>query len=198
MVKLITVISTLIFIITFPIILLWQPLVVRLIYSFASLPESNAAQASQVISSIYQAGFTPAEISHLEDVSRLIICSRYFFIFSLLVLTAVSLYYKKNLPHFFRYLNNSAFIVLGFILSLFLYLLLNWSSAFSVFHQILFPQGNWAFPADSLLITLFPEIFWQSIFAAYFLLVIILNLGTWLITRFLIPPSRPSSKIHPE
>jgi integral membrane protein (TIGR01906 family) len=31
---------------------------------------------------------------------------------------------------------------------------------FTLFHEIMFPQGNWEFPADSLLIQTFPEPFW--------------------------------------
>jgi uncharacterized membrane protein len=31
---------------------------------------------------------------------------------------------------------------------------------FTLFHQILFPQGNWAFDADSILIQLYPDQFW--------------------------------------
>jgi hypothetical protein len=34
--------------------------------------------------------------------------------------------------------------------------------AFEVFHQLLFPGGNWAFPADSNLIRLYPYGFWQT------------------------------------
>lgn len=35
-----------------------------------------------------------------------------------------------------------------------------WERTFVLFHRVLFPQGNWAFPADSLLIQLFPDRFW--------------------------------------
>lgn len=35
-----------------------------------------------------------------------------------------------------------------------------WERTFVLFHELLFPQGNWAFPADSLLIQLFPDRFW--------------------------------------
>lgn len=33
---------------------------------------------------------------------------------------------------------------------------------FSAFHRLFFPQGNWAFPAQSLLITMLPEGFWMG------------------------------------
>lgn len=41
-----------------------------------------------------------------------------------------------------------------------------WERTFVLFHEILFPQGNWAFPADSLLIQIFPNQFWFEAAAA--------------------------------
>lgn len=35
-----------------------------------------------------------------------------------------------------------------------------WERTFVWFHRVLFPGGNWAFPADSLLIQIFPDRFW--------------------------------------
>jgi integral membrane protein (TIGR01906 family) len=57
-------------------------------------------------------------------------------------------------------------IVAGSIL-----MLLGWNLFFTTFHLILFPQGNWAFPAESTLIQLFPEQFWQALAASYILIV---------------------------
>ena len=39
-------------------------------------------------------------------------------------------------------------------------------AAFTLFHEIFFPGGNWAFPADSNLIRLYPEPFWELSAAA--------------------------------
>lgn len=38
---------------------------------------------------------------------------------------------------------------------------------FAVFHGVLFPQGNWTFPADSLLICMLPEGFWMGMGALW-------------------------------
>lgn len=35
-----------------------------------------------------------------------------------------------------------------------------WDSAFTLFHELLFPPGTWMFPADSNLISLYPPDFW--------------------------------------
>lgn len=37
---------------------------------------------------------------------------------------------------------------------------IDFAGLFTVFHHLLFPQGNWAFPANSLLICLLPTNFW--------------------------------------
>jgi len=37
---------------------------------------------------------------------------------------------------------------------------LAWDSAFTLFHELLFPSGTWTFPADSNLIQLYPPPFW--------------------------------------
>lgn len=38
---------------------------------------------------------------------------------------------------------------------------------FALFHGLLFPQGNWTFPADSLLICMLPEGFWMGMGALW-------------------------------
>ena len=40
--------------------------------------------------------------------------------------------------------------------------LVSWDWLFEVFHLVLFPQGNWRFPADSLLIQTYPQEFFVS------------------------------------
>jgi integral membrane protein (TIGR01906 family) len=47
----------------------------------------------------------------------------------------------------------------------------DFSSFFDAFHGLFFKVGTWTFPADSLLIRLFPERFWEASGAAWALLV---------------------------
>jgi integral membrane protein (TIGR01906 family) len=35
-----------------------------------------------------------------------------------------------------------------------------WDSAFTLFHELLFPPGTWSFPPDSTMILLYPPAFW--------------------------------------
>jgi hypothetical protein len=56
-------------------------------------------------------------------------------------------------------------------------------AAFELFHRLLFPGGNWAFPADGNLIRLYPLGFWQLSSAALGALGIGGGLVTWLVAR---------------
>jgi integral membrane protein (TIGR01906 family) len=41
-----------------------------------------------------------------------------------------------------------------------LFAVVAWDTAFTVFHELLFPPGTWAFPPDSTMILLYPPQFW--------------------------------------
>jgi uncharacterized membrane protein len=56
-------------------------------------------------------------------------------------------------------------------------------AAFTLFHEIVFPGGNWAFSADSLLIRLYPEQFWELTAAALGILASLGALVVWLVAR---------------
>jgi hypothetical protein len=94
------------------------------------------------------------EFSHIKDVRTLIAKIP----LTLFLIIAVSSYLAK------KYQNISIIEVLKY--SILILLLLSLVGAFffmplfTVFHQIFFPQGNWAFLADSILIQLYPESFW--------------------------------------
>jgi hypothetical protein len=52
-----------------------------------------------------------------------------------------------------------------------------------MFHRILFPGGNFSFPADSLLIQLYPYAFWQLSAGALGVLGIVGGLVVWWLAR---------------
>jgi hypothetical protein len=56
-------------------------------------------------------------------------------------------------------------------------------TVFTLFHEIFFPGGNWAFPADSLLIRLYPYAFWELSSAALGVLGIGGGLAVWFLAR---------------
>jgi len=112
--------------------------------------------------------FNENEIGHLADVRIVFnnIFKAYFISLIIFIIFAGLLFEKKRLI----YLKNLTLIFLtASILVITLMLLLvslssNFDYLFEKFHLIFFPQGNWAFPEDSLLITLLPFNFFYSFF----------------------------------
>lgn len=103
--------------------------------------------------------FTDNERAHLKDVQGRIVFLKYFGIISVIFLLVAMLRLSgfqdsdKIIRRVFIYAT-----VAVFSLCLIIFLLsLNFPSFFDAFHRILFPAGNYTFPGDSLLITLFPE-----------------------------------------
>lgn len=67
-------------------------------------------------------------------------------------------------------------VVLGFLS------LVAFDSLFTLFHQVFFPGGNWAFdPSTQRLVQLYPFRFWQIAAAALGTLIFIIGLGVWLL-----------------
>ena len=56
-------------------------------------------------------------------------------------------------------------------------------AAFELFHRLLFPGGNWSFPATSWLIKMYPYGFWQLSAAAFGILGIAGGAVVWALAR---------------
>jgi uncharacterized membrane protein len=58
-----------------------------------------------------------------------------------------------------------------------------WDTVFTLFHELLFPPGTWAFPPDSTMILLYPPEFWFEAAMIAGALVIatsaVLSFGGW-------------------
>ena len=59
---------------------------------------------------------------------------------------------------------------LGITIFILIFILIAFDNVFTIFHSILFPQGNWIFEESSLLIQTFPEEFFIKIAEYIFLL----------------------------
>ena len=83
-------------------------------------------------------------------------------------------------------LSGGSLIVVGVLLALVLYILLNFNSFFTRFHLLFFESGTFLFYFDDTLIRLFPLKFWSDIFTligvASLVEGILIWLGAW---RFL-------------
>jgi len=128
--------------------------------------ESYVRYADKSISSV--AFFKPEEINHLDDVRRLlskIFIMYYTSIILLIILTILLI--EKNIFNFIKNISYS-FIISStavMVVMIILYLLSeNFWRLFENFHLMFFPQGNYTFPENSLIITLFPFGFFNDFF----------------------------------
>ncbi len=106
---------------------------------------------------LYIEEFTLAEQSHLEDVRALILIALYIIIATIIAI--LLFWFKMSYPE-------QQGVLLSPLLFLFymtpMLAIGNFSKLFAQFHQILFPQGNYSFPYDSLLMQTYPEIFFAK------------------------------------
>ncbi|MFZ3106529.1 MAG: DUF1461 domain-containing protein [Candidatus Hydromicrobium sp.] len=114
------------------------------------------------------AAFGPDEIRHLNDVRKLLVKIFILYCGSIILFVIMTfLLIKKNIKNFIRNLGvifiiSSAFMLLFIIILYFLGE--NFPVLFDNFHMLFFPQGNYAFPGGSLIITLFPSGFFNGFF----------------------------------
>ena len=113
--------------------------------------------------------YTTAEQSHLQDVQKVFQGVDYIFYAVLLVIVVILFYSIKNqlqLSKLCWYGGISTVVFTGILL---IAMALSFESSFTLFHTIFFPQGNWTFPVESLLIQTFPLEFFISMGKMIFL-----------------------------
>lgn len=114
--------------------------------------------------------FTDAEHAHMEDVRHVLSAMR--IITALLIIaTCWALYRRTRAMTVF-----AGTTLISLVLAL---ALIDWNTLFSGFHLILFPQGNWMFPAQSHIIQTYPHILFvrfASIWAG-----LCVSIGAWLV-----------------
>jgi len=111
------------------------------------------------------AEMTAAEKSHMADVRNVVVTgTQSEFALWIVFLIAGAAYYlfaRKQRKTFFTMMRDAAFSVGGIIILLAIGALF-FDQFFVLFHNVLFPQGNWLFPPTSMLISTFPESFFQE------------------------------------
>lgn len=107
--------------------------------------------------------YTPAEVSHLRDVRWVMGLANGLFALILLGGLGVACFVhhqKLDVQRLWWYASLSSLVVLGVVT---VFTIFAFNVSFTVFHLLLFPQGNWTFPADSMLISTFPAEFFIAL-----------------------------------
>ena len=138
---------------------------------------------------LLQPFYSTSEIAHLQAVKQLTDLARLALPFAGLSLIGLLAFAKTRRG---RLLVTGGLVNLGLIGLIFLLIQFAWAPFFIGFHEVIFPQGNWAFPESSLLIRLFPETFWQTAFLVVGLFITIFSfiefLSGLILNRIYKPP----------
>jgi len=117
--------------------------------------------------------YTHQEIAHLDDVKSLMKKVDWFFYLLIPLLTILFIRLRKEKEVLLDSFLTIGKITIAFAALLRFLTLYFFEEAFVFFHLVFFPQGNWMFPVDSMLIQTFPLEFFIN-FTRNFLLTALL------------------------
>ena len=125
-------------------------------------------------------------LDHLQDCIPVFTTSRITIVlslvFALVGIILLILRRRRKLAGWIMFVTPLA--VIGLIVVLGAWAFIDFDSLFTQLHGLFFAKGTWLFPADSLLITLFPEGFWMGMGITWVVISIIACLIVCLIGRF--------------
>ena len=130
------------------------------VVQFLLHPSRNLHIYSQISGA--EVGMTLAEQSHLQDVKKITIPVLYIQrLLTIFLLLLIGYLVQDKQLSIVKKASKKAFSILSMaIIPVGIFSFFLWNVFFTLFHQLLFPQGNWAFPEESFLITVFPDSFW--------------------------------------
>lgn len=140
--------------------------------------ESPIEQARQLAAVSDRYALDDAALSHLDDCNRLIagaapvlgLCA------AAAIAIAVVLAVRKQHQTLGRMLTAGPAVMAAALVLLAVWAAVDFVGFFQAFHGLLFPQGNWTFPVDSLLITMYPTNFWMGMGAVWATTTIVLSI----------------------
>jgi hypothetical protein len=128
--------------------------------------------------------FSDDEKSHMRDVKFVISGINFMYyssaIFFIIIFGILYFIVKKDKVDFVDIISKillyGSMASLAFLIIIFLWVVFSFDTLFFIMHLAFFPQGNWMFPSESLLITLFPEQFFFDIALRIFVYAIFQSL----------------------
>lgn len=125
-------------------------------------------------------------LDHLQDCIPIFATSRIAIVLSLVFglvgVILLILRRRRKLAGWILFVTPLA--VIGLIVVLAIWAFVDFDSLFAGLHSLFFTGGSWLFPADSLLITLFPEGFWMGMGIVWVVVSIVACLIVSVIGRF--------------
>jgi integral membrane protein (TIGR01906 family) len=134
--------------------------------------------------------FDGSEIAHLQDVRQLLWLT---FLAGAIALVAILVLLERSAD---RDQVMAAIGLGGAVVAISVVIIgivgaLAFDPLFELFHEVFFPQGQWAFdPSSQRLVQLYPMVFWQIMAGALGVLMVILGVGAWLAARWALRPAR--------
>lgn len=134
----------------------------------ANASEGESLSTMYAMASISDAyGLDEDAMSHLVDCNVLITKAVPAFIVAAIAALALAITLRNERKLLGRALSASGTILLTPMFFCGVWAAFDFDAFFNFFHETLFPQGNWTFPADSLLISMLPEGFWMGMGALW-------------------------------
>lgn len=121
-------------------------------------------------------GFDESSVSHLVDVRKVIVTARWITLIATILLGGVSAeaLSRGELRGVSGGLRTAGWSTAGVVVLLGLVGTLDFDWFFSAFHGVFFEAGTWTFPADAMMIRIFPLPFWTLAAASWASLTLIL------------------------
>ena len=119
-----------------------------------------------------QPAFDEASSSHLIDVRNVIVPARYAALLSPVVVLLWAVARRRKPEVVVPALSGAAWVLVASTGAAALVGLADFDSFFTWFHGLFFAPGTWQFPADALLIQVFPLAFWMTSAAAWAALIV--------------------------
>ena len=126
--------------------------------------------------------YTDAEQAHMRDVRVVLYGFLLLALVSAVFVVASLIRRGRDAARWKAVSRGGIWLIVGIVV-LGVFAFVAFDTVFTLFHEIFFPGGNWAFPADSNLIRLYPEAFWELCSLALGVLCVIGGSIVWFLGR---------------
>jgi integral membrane protein (TIGR01906 family) len=110
--------------------------------------------------------YNDRELSHMDDVKRVVAAGRNIWLGILVLFVGLSLglSLRGHHPTWLSSIRRGGWLLIGMMLALVLSIILSFDKLFTQFHNLFFASGTWTFYYSDTFIRLFPIRFWQDCF----------------------------------